>query len=432
MRFFHRLSTVSETKCRCVLAFFLPANYFLLHGTFFSRGSQSNAMGWDDIVNQERVCAALRRTVEQGRVAHAYLFHGPDGVGKRAVALAFAQTLECERAADGTACGRCLACTKVRRMLHPDLHVLFPHPKGTDEEDLAERLKRLGQDPYATIDFVRRPSLSDPAETSNKQAFYPVDRIHEDLLRPMSFRPLEGRYKIAVVTDADLMRTEAANAFLKLLEEPPPQTVFVLTTARPERLLPTITSRCQRLRFDPLTPEVIEAALRAREAAAPDRAAMLARMADGSFSRALDLTENEELLAGRRLVLDYLRLAYTQDAGRLPDLVEEIGRLGRERVKGLLRLMLRWLRDLVLYRAIGSDAPLVNVDQAEAARRFCENVPEADLDAMIDLTEEAVQMAGRNVHLGLLLTALAQALGRAMRGRHDGRLYVALPDAQFA
>ncbi len=391
-------------------------------------------MAWSDVINQARVCEALRRTVANGRVAHAYLFHGPDGVGKRAVGLELARALQCERADGsendgGEACGRCLACTKVRRMLHPDVHVLFPYPKGTDQDDLAQRIAELGRAPYTALDYARRPSLDDPAKTSNKQVMYHTARIHEDLLRPISLKPLEGRYKIALVTDVDLMRTEAANAFLKLLEEPPPQTVFVLTTSRPDRLLPTILSRCQRLRFEALAAEDVEAALVRREGVPEGRAATLARMADGSYSRALDLAQNEELMASRALVLDYFRLAYVQDAAKLAPLVEEIKNLGRERVKGVLRLMLRWLRDLVLYRALGEEAALVNVDQAAAVERFCNNVPQADLEAMAAQVEAAIEMTERNVHLTLVLTALAQALGAAMHGRPPRALYTPLPEA---
>lgn len=385
-------------------------------------------MTWTDVIDQERAVATLRRALDRERIAHAYLFHGAHGVGKRAVALAFAQALECRQ--DGpNPCGACPPCRKVDRMVHPDVHVLFPYPKGTDEADIAARIQRLGEDPYAAIDYVRRPSLSDPSETSNKQVMYHIDRVHDDLLRPMSFKPLEGRYKVALLTDVEHMNESAANAFLKLLEEPPPRTVFILTTSRPDQLLPTILSRCQQLRFDPLAPDAIETALRARRDLDPDRAAMLARMADGSFSHALDLAENEELLESRALVLDFFRAAYTQRIDPLDDLVNQIAAKGRERVKGMLRLMLRWIRDLMLYRTLGDEAPLVNVDQREAAARFCDNLPDARLDAMAQLVEEAIELVGRNVRLGLVLMVLAHKLGRAMRGQAANRLFVPLPES---
>jgi DNA polymerase-3 subunit delta' len=236
---------------------------------------------------------------------------------------------------------------------------------------------------------------------------------------------------VAVVTDVEHMNETAANSFLKLLEEPPPQTVFLLTTSRPEQLLPTIVSRCQRLRFDPLLPESIETALVEREDVDPDAAAMLARMADGSYSHALDLAQNEALMAGRELVLDYFRAAYTQKVESLTACVQEISNQGRERAKSVLRLMLRWVRDLTLYRTMGEEAPLVNVDQREAVARFCRNLPDADLEGMVTLVEEAIHLTERNVRLPLVLTALAQALARAMRGRAPDALYDPLPEAEL-
>ncbi len=382
-------------------------------------------MAWDELIDQERVIQALQGAVERGRVAHAYLFYGPDGVGKRATALEFARVLECEQGGS-EACGRCLSCSKVRRMIHPDVHVFFPYPADTAPEEIAERLQRLGENPYAAVDFVRRPSLTDPAKTSNKQSSYPVARINEDLRRSVSFMPVEGRYKVAILTDADLLRIEASNAFLKLLEEPPPRTVFILTTCRPDRLLPTIVSRCQRFRFDTLPDEAIEQALAAREEVAPKYAAVLARMADGSYSRALELKDNEDLGAHRDLVLAYFRAAYVRNIDGITDLVEQMAGMGRERVKGVFGLMIRWLRDLMLFRVFGAEAPLVNVDQAEAIGRFCNNIPEAEIEGMTALVEEAIELVERNVHLNLVLTALSQMLYRVMRGERGLRLYIPL------
>jgi len=204
--------------------------------------------------------------------------------------------------------------------------------------------------------------------------------------------------------------------------------VFVLTTSRPDRLLPTILSRCQRLRFDPLPASTIAQALTDRDGVAPGTAATLARMADGSYMRALDLAENDDLMANRARVVTFMRLSYVRDHGGLADAVDDMSRLGRERVKGILRLMLSWIRDLMLYEAMADAAPLVNVDQAEAIGKFVTNVPNADREAMVRLVEEAMELVGRNVQIKLVLMALAHALGRAMRGPHEGTLYVPLAE----
>lgn len=389
------------------------------------------AVSWTEIIDQRRAIQSLRSNIASDRIAHAYLFHGPDGIGKRATAIEFAKALLCERGRD-EACDKCLACTKVNRMVHPDLHVLFPQPSDATHDDVAARLQLLAKNAYAAVDFVRRPALDDPTKSSNKQAIYPVDRIREEIRHSMSFKPVEGKYKITVMTDADHLNTAASNAFLKVLEEPTPRSVFILTTSRPERLLPTILSRTQRMRFDPLAPEAIEAALIEREDLEPKFAAALARMADGSYTGALDLKDNEDLMGLRRLVLDFLRLSYANHIDKLADQIEQMSRLGRDQVKGLLDLMLRWVRDLILYGTLGDDAHLVNVDQAKAIADFSNNLPNADLEAMANLIEEAMELIERNVHVSLTLTVLSQALRRAMHGGHDGRLYVSLAEPDLA
>ena len=161
----------------------------------------------------------------------------------------------------------------------------------------------------------------------------------------------------------------------------------------------------------------------------PDQISMLARMANGSFGRALALASNEELLNHRQLILDFIRVAYTRHVDKLADLVEEMARLGRERLKGLLGLMLSWIHDLMIYRITRDAELLVNIDQIETVERFCTNVPDARLDAMVALVEQAVELIGRNVHVQLVLIVLADRLSEAMRGGSVERLYVPLHDA---
>jgi DNA polymerase III subunit delta' len=392
---------------------------------------------WELVIGQDRVTDVLGRALASGRVAQAYLFHGPEGTGKRAAALAFAQALQCERrghaAAPDHACGRCLPCTKVARGLHPDVRLYLPHPKVNDHDalpdDYAERVQRLFRNPYAPVDY-RSVAKLDEGGASNKQAEYRIKQVR-DLHHEAHFQPGEGRYVVGIVTGADWMRTEAANAFLKLLEEPPERTVLVLTAERTDVMLPTILSRCQGLRFDPLPAAQIEAALAEREAVEPARAAFVARLADGSYSRALALLSDEALAERRALAVAFVRQAYTGDPGKVLPLVEQIGRLGREPVKQVLGLTLGWVRDLVLYRAAGEAAPLVNVDQAEAVRKFVGHLPGARLEAMVGLIEEAAALLERNVHTTLVLTVLADALGAAMRGHPRERLFAPLTEPVF-
>ena len=159
------------------------------------------------------------------------------------------------------ACGACPACAKTARLVHPDLHVYLPFPKvskGADADDrpgdYAERLAALAAEPYAPVDYSQRAGLGEDGP-SRKQVEHRKRPMNELLRREMTFVPAEGRHVVGVLTDADHIRTEAANALLKLLEEPGADVVLVLTAERVENVLPTILSRCQRVRFDPLAPD---------------------------------------------------------------------------------------------------------------------------------------------------------------------------------
>lgn len=384
-------------------------------------------MPWHWVVGQPRVVDVLRRAVAADRVAHAYLFHGPDGTGKRVAALALAQALQCERRqpGEGDACGACTPCHKVERMLHPDVHVYLAQPTSATVEDVSARLQVLAADPYSEVSYRRRPDLSDPEKSGNLKPFYKVDRVRE-INRDLRFTPSEGKFKVAVLTDADTMNASAANAFLKSLEEPTPRTTLVLTASRPDTLLPTIISRCQRLRFDPLAPDDIAAALQARGAAEGPHAGLLARMADGSLTQALDLAGSEQLGARREQVLQFLRLSFGWRVSELEPLVQEMAKLGREPLRDSLHLMLTWIRDVLLMRTQGAAAPIVNVDQQPAVEAFVRNLPDARLADMAALVEHALALLASNVNTALLLTVLAEAMRDAMQGRPRDRLFAPL------
>ena len=247
----------------------------------------------------------------------------------------------------------------------------------------------------------------------------------ETFRREMSFVPVEGRYVVGVLLEADRIRTEAANALLKLLEEPQPRVVLILTAERVENVLPTILSRCQRVRFDPLAPDVLEAALVARAGVPATEAAVVARMADGSFTRALEVWGSESMQAHRALALQFVREAYTGRPDRIAPVVQSAQKLGRESLKGWLDLVSLWVRDLVLARA-GALEAVVNVDQTEAVSKFVAALPHADLEAMASVVAQAVDAVEGNAHAGLVLTALAFALRDAMHGVSDGLLVAPL------
>ena len=375
-------------------------------------------MPLSSIIGQHRVQDSLKRALSSGRVAHAYLFHGPDGCGKAAAALAFAQALQCIQPQGGDACGMCPVCQKTQRGVHPDIHVLMPVTKDTDEEERGRRIQLLWEDPYQPADLQSLPSLDGKGGASNKQILYSREMVLDWLQRPMSYHRAEGNYRVAILLAADMMREDAANAFLKLLEEPGDRSVFILVTTRVDHLLPTILSRCQQIRFDPLDRGAIEQAMTARHAE-PRLAAMLARMSGGSLRRAIALAADQDMMAVRDDVMEFLRKSYQGKGDAVVSLVDHMARPGREAVKFQLDLLLGVLRDMLLMQNVGDRELVVNIDQIQALEKFAANLPEARLDLMVRAVEQTMGLVERNVNVRLALVALSRSLRAGMHGMSD-------------
>lgn len=381
-------------------------------------------MAWARIIGQERVCRLLDRVCDTGRVAHAYLFTGPEGCGKQALAVEFAAALQ-EGKAGGEVNSH--AGEKVRRMIHPDVHVLLPTPRDVDPAIYGKRLEEMAADPYAAVDFVRRP-VSGKKGGNPKSAFYPVDRIRNDVILRARFKPTEGNFQIFIIIAAESMRKESANAFLKLLEEPPEQTIFLLTTNREDRLLPTLVSRCQRIRLDGLEASEIETALKKRFPDVEKNVELFARMSDGSYSRAVELLFGMDLDSDRELIIGFLRAAWAQSIFSLSDYIDTFASRSRDETRQLLDLFTVWLRDLLIWRTSQDASRIVNVDRVEDLQRFCDGLPGARLEAMMQVVRDARLLLDRNVNASLIFRSLQYSMYEAMHGKADRSLVPDLAD----
>ncbi|MDZ7773532.1 MAG: AAA family ATPase [Balneolaceae bacterium] len=367
------------------------------------------------LVGQEQTREQISRIVRSGRISHAYLFSGPPGVGKTAFALAFAELLNgVDHLTDlgGQAFSR-----KSSWFTHPDVHVFLPVPTGVSVEELRARLELLRDDPYEVVDFSLRPSLSDTEDTSNKQAFYPIRYFREEI-RPMAFfKPNEGRKTVIVLTDVENMRTEAANAFLKLLEEPNEKVIFLLTTRNTEALLPTVISRCQHLQLRPLKTAEIEEALIRNDGLPEEEARYLARVSGGNYAMTR-FFDAETLKETRASIVTYLRDSYTQDAVALTRTAQNWqSERNREGQLALLNVLEVFLRDLMVYRDTGRKSLVTNADQIDVIGRFCETMPEARLEEMIAEVGRCKPMVLQNVQSKYIFTVLALRFSWMMRGK---------------
>src|SRR4051812_20529495 len=339
-------------------------------------------MGWDEIAGQDRAVKALRSALMRDQVHHAWLLAGPAGVGKELLARTFAQAANCE-AEDPAArpCGRCESCLGLLRGNFPDVITVMPQ---------AEMVAR-GLLSRTDLDGVPSKEIR-------------VDEVRA-VARRLSLKALRGRRKVAIVTPADAMNERAQNTLLKTLEEPPPATTFLLLSAHPDSLLPTIRSRCARVQLGPVPEEALVARL-LREGVAEPEARERAARAQGSFSRALaEEGEWHDLLAQVEAALS------APDERDALDLADAHGE--REAALEVAEAVQAWTRDVLVTQA-GGTAELR--DLAEIARELGGRVPPRALLGQAELCARVVEALEQNGNGRLQLERLLLGARELRRG----------------
>ncbi len=333
------------------------------------------------IVGHEQVTARLGQAVASGLVAHAYLFVGPDGIGKTTLALEFARLLECERPdlTTGDPCGVCSACRRIAHGNHTDITLVEPE----------EGKRQLG-----------------------------IESVRENVIHLANLAPSSGRWRVFILPNVERMTANTVNALLKTLEEPPESVVLLLTTAEPENLLPTLLSRCQIVPMRPLDANVIADALTARWSVPDERARTFAGLANGRLGWAVRAHDDPDLARARAEQLNKL-IACTY-AGR-DERLAAAARLGAdaEAARSSIELWMLWWRDVVL--AAHGATHLLNDgaarDEATAQGRALGPEPaERFLRALIEAQAALEQNANPRLTLDVLMLDLPH-LARQASGR---------------
>ena len=371
-------------------------------------------MAADTLRGQDEALGLLRAALRSGHIGHAYLFHGPSGVGKTRAALYFARALLCDsRLPDGSPCDRCESCRLALQLGHPDLQLLVPLPTFSSEgrterqaeearsEARAAILSRLASDP------IYLPSFAKPAVHSV-----------EDLARAKRFLSMtarrDGGAKVLIVKRAEAITGPAAHAFLKILEEPQPNRVLILGTRNVRALLPTIQSRCLHVRFRPLSAAWIASKLETRGVSHPV-ATLAATTSDGSLGRALQHFETPLDAAGKgrldegefsRLRTAALDLFVNpKDAALLGPLRK--ARMDRDRPRFLaaVSLALHYYRDVLRTRVLGEKADLANEDLRNRIAADARTIPVESLTRRMRVLEEIAAAVQSNVTIPYALAS---------------------------
>jgi len=380
--------------------------------------------GLPPVIGHEDERAALAAAAAEKRLPGTLLFHGPPGIGKQRLALWLAQLLVCEQPTASGPCDRCRACTMTLRLEHPDVHWYFPmlRPKSSGgPEKLAEAL----EDARAAELAVRREQPFRPTRPAELLGIFLAQM--QTLRRQAANRPAMARRQVFIIGEAEYLSpqeatTEAANALLKILEEPPSDTTFILTASDPDELLPTIRSRLLPIRLRPLPTETVEQVLRDRVNADAGASRLAARLSEGSIGRALGfLTTGDDggLEEIRRDAFELLKAAAADSA--VPRLKAALATgAGGARAEFLDRLdfLSLWIRDLAAVAA-GATELIVNIDEIDALGRLAARLPAAGRGApdALRVLDEARGLARSNVNPQLMLASVLRSIGKALNGQ---------------
>lgn len=339
------------------------------------------------VIAQSSIVRRLRTQWSEERLPHALLLSGPPGAGQMAVALDFARLLLCERPtshdADAQPCGTCPSCRMTAGWAHPDLHFVFPviRPKSASAATrvvsdlyITEWRAMLKEGVYFDLDeWGRRMGIE------NQQPVIYADESDE-LLSKVSLVSARGGYKVVVIWLPELMNAACANKMLKLLEEPPRQTVFLLCADGTEQILPTILSRTQPMPLRRLTDEEIADALQRERGIAPEEAMRTAHRADGNYVRALRLLtvghDEQEFLD---MFVLLMRKCYLRDIKEMHAWAERMAAWGRERQKAFLDYALRLIRENFVYNFALPQLNYLSLAEEDFSRNFARFVNERNI-----------------------------------------------------
>lgn len=358
-------------------------------------------MKFKEVIGQEEAQQRLIQMVREGRVPHAMMLCGPMGSGKMALALAFASYLLCKNSKESDdSCGGCPQCAMLRSWSHPDLLFTYPviKPPGsssdhkTVSDDYAREWRELlSEGPYFNMD-----QWLEKMNAGNQQALIYVAES-EVLIRKLSIKSSQGGYKVNIIWLPERMREDCANKMLKIIEEPPQQTVFIMVCEEPERLLETIRSRVQRIDIKRIDTSSIEKALVERRAIDSDMTHRIARVANGDWLKALEeldaSNENHQFLD---LFILLMRQAYMRNVKELRSWSENVAALGRERQKRMLVYFQHLVRENFMYNFHNPELIYMTTAEEAFARNFARFINEANVIEINDIFGTAIRDIGQN------------------------------------
>lgn len=370
-------------------------------------------MSWTQIIGYDREKKILQKAILERRVASAYCFMGMEGIGKDALAIQFAKTLNCESPiiAEDTidSCDKCKSCKQFGDFSHPNLDYIYALPKS-------KKVEKKDVNPIENLTDEQIEEIKSELEKKQKNPYHKMEISDANQIKISSVRYLKkqltlsdtgrGR-RVAIISGADKMNDEAANSFLKTLEEPLNNTTIILTTSNPNRMLQTILSRCQQINFGPMKNDDVVKALIQKNNFAVDDAILAAAFGQGSYTRSLE-SANEDMINIRNHMVEMIRTSVKKNfRTKLIESIEELLKISdKNKLHSALQLLLLWVRDAMLLQQNGNPDLILNMDQTEVLQKFSEYYKKHDLNAIIREIENASFAIYKNVNQSLIFLRL--------------------------
>src|SRR5574344_352477 len=372
-------------------------------------------MLFSEIIGQEKIKIHLIQTTREGRISHAQLFCGLPGVGKRPLALAYAQYICCTDKHDNDACGKCPSCIKFAKLIHPDLHFAFPIVKNESKkltvcnDFLPEFREQVLAHPYLT----QEEWIESISEGKQGQIY---TNEGDEIIRKLNFKPYESEYKIMIIWEPEKMHESCANRVLKIIEEPPEKTIFLLVSDSPEEIIGTIQSRVQRINIPPIDNACLLQHLSEYKDITSAEADFFVKNAHGSWTAVMSQIESHETQQEYfQAFITMMRLAWTLEFKDIKLLVDRLVTLGREGQKNFLQEAQRQLRENVILLLRQPQLNFMNDEQAAFAQNFSKIINEANIVPIVEEFQLAAAQIEQNANAKIVLFDTILVLNRLLK-----------------
>lgn len=363
-------------------------------------------MFFKDIIGQDPIKQQLIQSIEKGVIPHAHLFCGQAGTGAFPIAFAYARYLNCQERTATDSCGKCPSCLKFNDMVHPDLHFIFPIVKDRKKEICDDYIQEWRDFLTTHIYFDLNMWLSH-MDATNKQALI-YAKESDDIIHKVSLRIYEAEYRILFIWMPERMHITCANKLLKVIEEPPKNTIILMVSEEPDKILGTILSRSQRINIGPIQTEALAKTIETTFERSFDEAQQLAHMSHGNYLTMIDTInvseENAYFLEQFKLIM---RNSWARNVKGMKLFAEEMAGIGRERQKNFLAYCQRLIRENFMYRFQAKDINYMNQEERMFSVKFAPFINERNVFDFIEELSHSERHISQNVNAKMVFFDLA-------------------------